>query len=1270
MPPLVEHIARVANAQVIKSFLHFILPQLLDRLGDGRMAVRELALSILMTMWAEFNGMQNKVQLSVDSQSPTRPSGPRYSGVASSIPKLTAPLRPRIISSQTAISPPAQQWNPAITFERDMQTRGFGHKTWRVREMVLEWLIACVQQYSEFPAARYIDNTFSLLDDTQDAVRFAAKRALNTIYHARTELQEDIITRAQSITPYRPNLLAAITAPPGELAMAPSSPFGGTRSSSRLGSSHSTRPGSRAFGQRTDSRLGAPPPFSQIPSVGAFRASNRSISQQGYRPGSRAGGYSSPLSPSRGMYHQQTSPLHSHIAVPPLPNNGDRSLSPANSSSQSMQPPHLVSSLNSRSSSNIIGSRRPLQRQPSQSRLVETFVPGQNIPPGVNIHNVPSKSSLAAEFSRTAGFFAGRETESNWIQREKAISLYRGTIWGNAATEFSEDLASLLKENIHEILKAVSSLRTSLSTCALGLCEDIAVRLGPHANTASDVIIDAILKQCTQTKKIGAQRAARSLEVVFQHFPLRAKGIDMLKQRMPDKSANLRQAVASTCIGILRNHRSHLGSPDRRSAEILAGIEDIVKVGIQDAQPSVREVSRELFWELYTTSTLHAKKLLSGFPESIRAALDRDKVKYIQNGYNNGQIHSALPDNRPMSAASVFRSSSESHGRQMPLRPSFSSSRESMVPSLMSMVSTSSPQRSPTTARSSISNDIQANPSVHFVNCADMQPLMSLHNARLDELDETEPVASINSKDNDGSIIFAEPRIPQPHRAHIKGLETPVKARMSLGLIDFSKMDTSKSLADITAPSGRELAKKELCSVIDMDQDIDMLNQDNQVIASDTVGESQATAVMVEEAICEVETTIPDISFQADNNNGGAMSIDEQIDKTSMAENNSDAFNSKGLSSKEQTITPEHTPRMSPRLRADSERLSTAFAAMKTGQIMATPRTQTARYWHGPMEPALPGSIISRQPVVDSPMPAEISHRLTKVEGYLARLADNNDVDESLFRSLARFAKEESSGVWLDEENGGQGYLGRILTACLIWLQNPAESRDTVFTKDSCFDVLRVLVRRKSQHFTLDNSRLLLLEVLRNRFFESTILSGSAEDVFYDIAAHLDVDLCLELSEDFFKRAPLPPMQYLVSQKPGYATHLEPLVPTPIEMDPMGVFKMDNALAGMLEFVSEVVKRLSSSAIITEQELDKFMPYSVVCFVHPRSQVRKAALAPLIAVHEKSGAPDAELEDMLLRAGLEQLASSVNPLAKYVSQLHRPELRRLAWTFYISKRDA
>ncbi|KAJ1908136.1 suppressor of tub2 mutation [Coemansia sp. IMI 209127] len=1194
-------------------------------------------------MWVTLSRISNRPQPTVVAlQSPTRIRAPsRQSGIGTSIPRAATPLWSRATRPTAPTSPSASNWSPAALLERDIQTLGFGHKTWRVREMVLEWLITCVEQYPDLPAARYIGSIFTLLDDSQDAVRFAAKRALNAIYHARTDLQEDIIARAQAITPHRPTLMYAITAPPGELSAMPSSPYGGMRSSSRIGSAMGTRPASRISGPRADSRIAQPSFIPQIPGTGGMRGGSRCASQQGFRPGSRVGRHSSPLSPSRAIQN-----LYS--AGPPLPNTADRALSPAGFGPLSMPPPNIASSLSNRHASNMPVSRQPVQRQASHTRIPETFTPGKDAPVGVKVHNVPSRSSLAVEFSRTVGCFAGRETEDNWVLREKAIGLYRGIVWGNAATELYDELMSLLKENIHELFKGVESLRTSLSSQAMGLCEDIAIRLGPHASPIFDVIVEALLRQCAQTKKIGAQRASKSLEVVYQHFPLRPKGVETLKQRMSDKSATLRLAIVSTCSAVLRSHRTHLGLSDRRSADILIAIGDTVKAGISDSQPSVREASRELFWELHTTSALHAKKILAGFPDSIHAALNRDKAKYVHNDQDNGSTHQAMHDARPMSEASVYRPASSSYGRQPPLRPSFSSSRESMAPSLMSVVSGGSPQRSVSSDRLTTADPTPTN----------TQTASSIGPNRLDERDEMELVFTTDAHDRenveeDESIIFAEPAKPYAPHGHIRGLETPVKARISLGLIDFSQMDVDTSLADINTPPRRApLGEKPQEAT------------NGHGVVYDSYEESQATVVTVDSAMDEIASQMSNLPLQTDHRDGSDMSVDECPGYKDKNESALDQLSTRSMPSKAQTITPEHSPGMSPQMQS---RLGGHSIVQNSYQPMVTPRTQTARYWHGPMEPMAIGSL-HRQPVIESPMPADTPQRLTKIASYLSRLEANNEVDESLFRGLARFAKEESSGVWPDEDSGGDGYLGRILRACLHWLQNPVESRDTVFTKDSCFDVLRVLVRRKSQYFTLENSRILLLEVLRNRFFESTILSGSAEDVFYDIATHLDIDLCFELAEDFFKRAPLPLAQELATQKAGYVAHLEPLTHTPVEMDPMGVYKMDNALAGMLEFAAEVVRRLPPSSVIAEQELDRFMPYSMACFVHPRTQVRKAALAPLIVVHERLGLPDSELENVLLHARPEELAVSTNPLAKYVGNLHRPELRRLAWTFYLSQR--
>ncbi|KAJ1997789.1 hypothetical protein GGI04_005275, partial [Coemansia thaxteri] len=197
------------------------------------MAVRELALTTLSSMWSELQAMHDR-KLTLDSTpSPTRSTSSRYSAIASSIPRFTTPFKSRILKPKAPASPSAGQWNAPLAFEREIQARGFAHKTWRVREMILEWLNLCVEEHNDFPALHYIDCTFALLDDNQDAVRFASKRVLNTIYHKRTDLQQDIITRAQSLVPARPSLLSSITAPIGEMAAMSASPYGYARSSSR-----------------------------------------------------------------------------------------------------------------------------------------------------------------------------------------------------------------------------------------------------------------------------------------------------------------------------------------------------------------------------------------------------------------------------------------------------------------------------------------------------------------------------------------------------------------------------------------------------------------------------------------------------------------------------------------------------------------------------------------------------------------------------------------------------------------------------------------------------------------------------------------------------------------------------------------------------------------------------------------------------------------------------------------------------------------------------
>ncbi|KAJ2457865.1 hypothetical protein GGI02_006078, partial [Coemansia sp. RSA 2322] len=80
-----------------------------------------------------------------------------------------------------------------------------------------------------------------------------------------------------------------------------------------------------------------------------------------------------------------------------------------------------------------------------------------------------------------------------------------------------------------------------------------------------------------------------------------------------------------------------MAAVDRRFADVLVSISEVVNVGVTDAQPSVREAARELYWALYSVSAPQATKLLPMFPDSTRAAIVRDKPLYARGSAAGGQ---------------------------------------------------------------------------------------------------------------------------------------------------------------------------------------------------------------------------------------------------------------------------------------------------------------------------------------------------------------------------------------------------------------------------------------------------------------------------------------------------------------------------------------------------------------------------------------------------------------------------------------------------------
>src|SRR5262249_8367600 len=111
--------------------------------------------------------------------------------------------------------------------------------------------------------------------------------------------------------------------------------------------------------------------------------------------------------------------------------------------------------------------------------------------------------------------FEGKETEQNWLKREEAVTKLRRLLAGNAVSDYPDQLLGHLRGMLDGIIKAVNSLRTSLSKEGCSLVQEIAVTFGPGMDPMVELLLQTFIKLSAATKKISSQLANATVDTVI-----------------------------------------------------------------------------------------------------------------------------------------------------------------------------------------------------------------------------------------------------------------------------------------------------------------------------------------------------------------------------------------------------------------------------------------------------------------------------------------------------------------------------------------------------------------------------------------------------------------------------------------------------------------------------------------------------------------------------------------------------------------------------------
>ncbi|KAI0099059.1 clasp N terminal-domain-containing protein [Nemania sp. FL0031] len=219
-------------------------------------------------------------------------------------------------------------------------------------------------------------------------------------------------------------------------------------------------------------------------------------------------------------------------------------------------------------------------------------------------------------------WFEGKETEQNWMKREESMSKLRRLIAGNATTDFPDVLVTGCRGLLDGIIKAVNSLRTSLSKEGCALVQDLAITFGPGIDPMVELLMQTFIKLCAATKKISSQLANSAVDTLVGRTTYTARIMQHIWGACQDKNVQPRVYATGWLKTLLKkeahhkNHLEHGGGLDL--------IEKCIKKGLNDPNPGVREKMRSTYWAFAGIWASRAETIMDGLDSTAQRLLQKD----------------------------------------------------------------------------------------------------------------------------------------------------------------------------------------------------------------------------------------------------------------------------------------------------------------------------------------------------------------------------------------------------------------------------------------------------------------------------------------------------------------------------------------------------------------------------------------------------------------------------------------------------------------------
>ncbi|KND88763.1 Protein stu-1 [Tolypocladium ophioglossoides CBS 100239] len=225
-------------------------------------------------------------------------------------------------------------------------------------------------------------------------------------------------------------------------------------------------------------------------------------------------------------------------------------------------------------------------------------------------------------FRDMAWHFEGKETEQNWLKREQSMGTLRKLNAGNVPADFLDTFVAGLRSLLDGIIKAMTSLRTSLSKEGCGLIQDIAVTLGPALDPMVELLMQTLVKLSAGTKKISSQQANATVDTIISRVTYSPRLMQHVWGACQDKNVQPRLYSSGWLQTLLKKEAHHKSHVEHTGGVDL--MEKCIKKGLGDPNPGVREKMRSTYWAFWGVWPARADAIMADLDSTAHKLLNKD----------------------------------------------------------------------------------------------------------------------------------------------------------------------------------------------------------------------------------------------------------------------------------------------------------------------------------------------------------------------------------------------------------------------------------------------------------------------------------------------------------------------------------------------------------------------------------------------------------------------------------------------------------------------